>query len=272
MLRTNAKVTPLQAVLRYRDLLKSRTSSAEQGDHAHAADLHSSDAHPRACLLFFLALSMRSSSAISRGKQPHAEWRDLLRDLDRLAQVRIRTRRLVGAHRRCSRVTCCSRAPISPCRRAPAGPASAPQPKARMAAGRPGVVHVNLNFAETPTRSTAEKQGRVRRGGAGHPPAAGAGRSASSKSSRPALAMNAGYCAHSGPSRGDPCRRAIRPIATFIAAIRNVRFTAVHCVSSRSASSAIRPLSAPYSPPGRLYRRSAKRQNGRSCDPYEVQS
>ena len=38
---------------------------------------------------------------------------------------------------------------------------------------------------------------------------------------------------------------------------------AVHCVSSRSASSAIRLLSRPYnSPPGRLYRRSAKRQNG----------
>ena len=48
---------------------------------------------------------------------------------------------------------------------------------------------------------------------------------------------------------------------------------AVHCVSSRSASSAIRSLSRPYdSPPVRLYRRSAKRQNGRSCDPYEVQS
>ena len=36
---------------------------------------------------------------------------------------------------------------------------------------------------------------------------------------------NDGYRADSGPSRGDPCRRAIRPTATSTAAIRNVRFT-----------------------------------------------
>ena len=49
-----------------------------------------------------------------------------------------------------------------------------------------------------------------------------------------------------------PPRRASRPTATFIAAIHNVRFTAVYCVSSHSASSAIRPLSRLRdSPPGR---------------------
>ena len=77
----------------------------------------------------------------------------------------------------------------------------------------------------------------------------------------------------SGSERGTA---GIRPIEASKTAICNGSFTsipAVHCVSSRSASSAIRSLSRPYdSPPVRLYRRSAKRQNGRSCDPYEVQS
>ena len=69
VLRTNAKVTPLQAVLRYRDLPKSRTSSQNQGDHAHAADLpFLRRRHPRACLLFFLALSMQNISTTSRAK------------------------------------------------------------------------------------------------------------------------------------------------------------------------------------------------------------
>lgn len=39
VLRTNAKVTPLQAVLRYRDFLQVESLLAHEGDPAHAADL-----------------------------------------------------------------------------------------------------------------------------------------------------------------------------------------------------------------------------------------
>jgi hypothetical protein len=71
-----------------------------------------------------------------------------------------------------------------------------------------------------------------------------------------------GVCAFAG----GPVGPLPRPPATFADAPRNVGSTsipAVYCVSSRSASSAIRPQSRPYdSSPGRLYRNSAKRQEG----------
>jgi len=65
-----------------------------QGDHAHAADLpFLRRRHPRACLCSFLALSMQKHlDDLSRQAGLVPEWKELLRDLDRLQQLRIRHR------------------------------------------------------------------------------------------------------------------------------------------------------------------------------------
>ena len=86
VLRINAKVTPLQAVLRYAISFRSRTSSA--GPRRSCAPGRSSipPTPPSAA-----TSSARSSRSRCRsGLVP--EWKDLLRDLDRLAEVPIRHR------------------------------------------------------------------------------------------------------------------------------------------------------------------------------------
>ena len=68
VLRTNAQVTPLQAVLRYRDLLQvENLFSPSQGGHAHAADLpFLRRRHPRPCVLLVpRARPAESTSTIS---------------------------------------------------------------------------------------------------------------------------------------------------------------------------------------------------------------
>ena len=95
VLRTNAKITPLQAVLRYRDLLK-----VENLFHRTKAIMrtrpifHSSDAAIRGHVFCsFLALAMQKHlDDLVREAGVAPEWRVLLRDLDRLSQVRIRYR------------------------------------------------------------------------------------------------------------------------------------------------------------------------------------
>ena len=92
VLRTNTKITPCQAVLRYRDLLQvedlfRRTKAAMRTRPI----FHSSDAAIRGHVFCtFLALVMQKhldDLAAEAGEVP--EWRPLLRDLDRLQQARI---------------------------------------------------------------------------------------------------------------------------------------------------------------------------------------
>jgi hypothetical protein len=54
---------------------------------------------------------------------------------------------------------------------------------------------------------------------------------------------NDGFGAHSGPSRGDPCRRALRPTATYAVAICYVCFTSIR--DSKSVATAFRFGSIP---------------------------
>nr|WP_210247396.1 IS1634 family transposase [Blastochloris sulfoviridis] len=94
VLRTNAKITPLQAVLRYRDLLQVE----EQFLRAKAVMrtrpiFHSSDAAIRGHVFCsFLALLMRAELDEVFGAGGVPEWSVLLRELDRLQQVRLRHR------------------------------------------------------------------------------------------------------------------------------------------------------------------------------------
>jgi hypothetical protein len=95
VLRTNARVTPLQAVLRYRDLLLVEDLFRRTKAIMRTRPIfHSSDAAIRGHVFCsFLALSMQKhldDLACQAGFAP--EWKDLLRDLDRLALVRIRHR------------------------------------------------------------------------------------------------------------------------------------------------------------------------------------
>ena len=95
MLRTNAKVTPLQAVLRYRDLLQVEDPFRRTKAIMRTRPIfHSSDAAIRGHVFCsFLALSMQKQlDDLMREAGVTPEWRNLLRDLDRLAQVRLRHR------------------------------------------------------------------------------------------------------------------------------------------------------------------------------------
>jgi Transposase DDE domain len=90
VLRTNARITPLQAVLRYRDLIQVeqlfRTAKALMRTRPI---YHSSDAAIRGHVFCsFLALVLRKEldeRCRTAGLQP--EWGDVLRDLDRLQEV-----------------------------------------------------------------------------------------------------------------------------------------------------------------------------------------
>ena len=92
VLRTNARITPLQAVLRYRDLLQVeqlfRTAKALMRTRPI---YHSSDAAIRGHVFCsFLALILRKEldeRCRTAGFRP--EWGDVLRDLDRLQEVAI---------------------------------------------------------------------------------------------------------------------------------------------------------------------------------------
>src|SRR5215204_731519 len=92
VLRTNARITPLQAVLRYRDLIQVeqlfRTAKASFDTRPI---FHSSDAAIRGHVFCsFLALILRKEldeRCRTAGFRP--EWGDVLRDLDRLQEVAI---------------------------------------------------------------------------------------------------------------------------------------------------------------------------------------
>jgi hypothetical protein len=95
VLRTNAKITPLQAVLRYRNLLKVENLFLRTKAVMRTRPIfHSSDAAIRGHVFCsFLALTMQKylEDLLCRaGVIP--EWKTLLRDLDRLQHVRIRHR------------------------------------------------------------------------------------------------------------------------------------------------------------------------------------
>jgi Transposase DDE domain len=95
VLRTNAKITPLQAVLRYRDLLKVENLFLRTKAVMRTRPIfHSSDAAIRGHVFCsFLALTMQKClEDLSRQARVIPEWKTLLRDLDRLQQVRIRHR------------------------------------------------------------------------------------------------------------------------------------------------------------------------------------
>ncbi|MCI0599706.1 MAG: transposase [Beijerinckiaceae bacterium] len=91
VLRTNAKVTPLQAVLRYRDLLQVEDLFRRTKAVMRTRPIfHSSDEAIRGHVFCsFLALSMQKHlDDLSREVGVVPEWKELLRDLDRLQQVR----------------------------------------------------------------------------------------------------------------------------------------------------------------------------------------
>ena len=95
VLRTNAMITPLQAVLRYRDLLQVEDLFRRTKAIMRTRPIfHSSDAAIRGHVFCsFLALAMQKHlDDLLRQAGLVPEWKDLLRDLDRLAKVRIRHR------------------------------------------------------------------------------------------------------------------------------------------------------------------------------------
>lgn len=95
VLRTNAKITPLQAVLRYRDLLQVENLFLRTKAVMRTRPIfHSSDAAIRGHVFCsFLALVMQKClDDLSREAGIVPEWKTLLRDLDRLQHVRIRHR------------------------------------------------------------------------------------------------------------------------------------------------------------------------------------
>ncbi len=108
VLRTNARLTPLQAVLRYRDLIKVENLFLRTKAIMRTRPIfHSSDAAIRGHVFCsFLALAMQKHLEDLCGDAGIVpEWTALLRELDQLQQVRIRHRgkRLAGAHRRLDR-------------------------------------------------------------------------------------------------------------------------------------------------------------------------
>ena len=92
VLRTNARITPLQAVLRYRDLIQVEALFRTAKALMHTRPIyHQSDAAIRGHVFCsFLALVLRQEldeRCRKAGLRP--EWGDVLRDLDRLQEVAI---------------------------------------------------------------------------------------------------------------------------------------------------------------------------------------
>jgi transposase len=92
VLRTNARVTPLQAMLRYRELLAVETLFRKTKSVLHTRPIyHSSDAAIRGHVFCsFLALVLQKElDSLCRAKGVVVEWADLIRDLDRLQEATI---------------------------------------------------------------------------------------------------------------------------------------------------------------------------------------
>jgi transposase len=92
VLRTNARVTPLQAVLRYRDLLQVEDLFRRAKAILRTRPIyHSSDAAIRGHVsCSFLALMLQKELAdLCHSHGLVIEWADLLRDLDRLQEATI---------------------------------------------------------------------------------------------------------------------------------------------------------------------------------------
>jgi transposase len=92
VLRTNARITPLQAVLRYRDLLQVEDLFRRAKAVLRTRPIfHSSDAAIRGHVFCsFLALLLRKElDDLCAAKGLKVEWADLLRDLDRLQEITI---------------------------------------------------------------------------------------------------------------------------------------------------------------------------------------
>jgi transposase len=92
VLRTNARVTPLQAVLRYRDLLQVEDIFRRAKAILRTRPIyHSSDAAIRGHVFCsFLALMLQKELAdLCQRHGVVIEWGDLLRDLDRLQEATI---------------------------------------------------------------------------------------------------------------------------------------------------------------------------------------
>jgi hypothetical protein len=95
VLRTNAKVTPLQALLRYRDLLQVENLFLRTKAIMRTRPIfHSSDAAIRGHVFCsFLSLAMQKHlDDLLRETGVTPEWKELLRDLDRLQNVRLEYR------------------------------------------------------------------------------------------------------------------------------------------------------------------------------------
>ena len=92
VLRTNARITPLQAVLRYRDLLQVEDLFRRAKAILRTRPIyHSSDAAIRGHVFCsFLALMLQKELAdLCKNQGLIIEWADLLRDLDRLQEATI---------------------------------------------------------------------------------------------------------------------------------------------------------------------------------------
>jgi transposase len=95
VLRTNARLTPLQAVLRYRDLLRVEDLFRRAKAVMRTRPIfHSCDAAIRGhvfCSFLALLLQKRLDD-LAEAAGTTLEWKTLLRDLDRLQQLRMRHR------------------------------------------------------------------------------------------------------------------------------------------------------------------------------------
>ena len=92
VLRTNTKVTPLQAIIRYRDLLQVETLfRAAKASFDTRPIFHQSDAAIRGHVFCsFLALVLaKELTRLCEAKDLTPEWQPLLNDLDRLQQATI---------------------------------------------------------------------------------------------------------------------------------------------------------------------------------------
>jgi hypothetical protein len=146
VLRTNARLTPLQAVLRYRDLVRVEDLFRRAKAVLRTRPIfHSCDAAIRGhvfCSFLALLLQKRLDD-LAQTAGVTLEWKMLLRDLDRLQQLRIRHRQAdwlvrtdaspaLAAVFRCAKIALPPRvAPIAP---PPATPPPKPAAKRR---GRP---------------------------------------------------------------------------------------------------------------------------------------
>ena len=95
VLRTNARLTPLQAVLRYRDLVRVEDLFRRAKAVMRTRPIfHSCDAAIRGhvfCSFLALLLQKRLDD-LAQSTDLSLEWKTLLRDLDRLQELRLRHR------------------------------------------------------------------------------------------------------------------------------------------------------------------------------------